>query len=51
MMKEYKIWAYIEENDDENYSDISNPIPIGTFKTKDEAFECVDELFINREEL
>jgi len=55
MKKTYKLWAYVEECDEtegkESYEDISMPIIIGTFNTKDKAFELADLLYMNREEI
>lgn len=49
-MKKYKVWAYIERCEDDNYEDVSDPIIIGTFQSKDEAFQFADELYINKKD-
>lgn len=43
-MKEYKVWAVVEEIDEENdiYKDVSEPACLGTFETQDEAQQFLD---------
>lgn len=49
----YKIWTYIEEIDENNdyYEDVSTPVSIGTFKTKEEAEEYREHLHGIRNEV
>ena len=46
-MKQYKLWVVIEECDEDKdqHIDISDPIIIGAYDDKEQAFERADELF------
>ncbi len=33
----YKVWIEIEENNDDHYTDVGEPIDVGVFDTQEEA--------------
>ncbi len=50
-MKEYKVWAYVEQLDTatEEYTDLGEPTPIGEFDTVEEADAFVNHMSIDGE--